>query len=471
MAASDFPTEHRGREQSLLHQQETEFDALAPSGDPRSMSRESYLVDRMETRAANDPSPDVIQRKSPKPVREPIRGQPAPDEVASSTRYQNSRRQRSNILHIYALPNGQRIDYDPYGVLMNVSTSNLTWAEDLLTPEFAEDARWALANITILTLSAAGCGQVPVTSKYAISSNELATNSTARAMAVTCAIYPCMRSYTPSITNNKLSEPQGDSSRMLPTYPQVTPDYWVNFPPFSNVLDNANFDYFGLQSPCHINDLIYTTQNMSSAPNTTTLYFYDAIHNRSSSLRNVSAPEQCIYRHSAGLGSILASQFQSSIFQGQLSEYLFSLGINTGIGGLNKRLSAVWNDGNATFEAVDGYLDKFAVAMTNQYRCWSGQLLGIGGFAMFSRRRFRGIDGASLDSGYSDELSTPVVLGAEKKAKKLLETEEIRKTASKVLSTQERSCLCAFCFPTQCGFPYCACLMASECSDDSTPRS
>jgi hypothetical protein len=278
----------------------------------------------------------------------------------------------------YSLPTGQEIDWESFGTFMTAETSNLTWAEDVMTSEFAEAARWSFANITVMAYSAVGCGQGPVTSKCGISADMLAKvvapNATARAMAVSCAIYPCVRRYTSSIINNKLSESQLDTALMTPS---VQDSQCI--PPLGSADENEFCHYTKIQSPCLANGIVYTTQNMSSAPNSTALSFYEEGQDGSFSLKNVSAPEQCIYRHDAALGKIVHDNLQTIMFTNTSCQMdprvgSVSCGNNNGLRS-TKWATTVYNDGNATLDGISSYFESFVASMTNQYRVTFGSAI------------------------------------------------------------------------------------------------
>jgi hypothetical protein len=84
----------------------------------------------------------------------------------------------------YTLPNGLNVSYwGPGSDLASIKPdSSLTWLGDMLTQELRDMSRWAYINATFLE-------------GRQISS-----------VAATCVLYPCLRTYTASISNSQLSE-------------------------------------------------------------------------------------------------------------------------------------------------------------------------------------------------------------------------------------------------------------------------
>ncbi|KAK3941394.1 hypothetical protein QBC46DRAFT_382603 [Diplogelasinospora grovesii] len=286
----------------------------------------------------------------------------------------------------YTLPNGVNITDGPYGVYVNVGTdSNLTWAGHLVTSDLAAASRWAFANVTLLMLTQAGCGQnytANCTAPAPGNNGSTSTGTTLRShgvVAATCSIYPCMRSYTTSVANNVLSERPLSSTVAVPAMDNnnnnsaIGEDYVTGY----NALGNVLLHYTAIQSPCRVNGTVYVTaQNMSSAHNATSLRLYERNAEGSFEWRNVSAPEQCIYRHNGPFGSALTKLFTQTIFSGSCAVDPHITGPSCGgtadQTGLRMWLMNVQNNNSATTESVSSYLDSFTQAMTNKYRVLFG---------------------------------------------------------------------------------------------------
>lgn len=277
----------------------------------------------------------------------------------------------------YTLPNGQNISYEGYGIFVRVATDyDISWAGDLLTPAHAEAARWAMVNVTFLAFSVAQCGntvtdECPIPGKTTLGGVDESSipNKTAGPIAATCALYPCMRSYVPSVTNNKLSEIQIGTSKVWPS--KSLNDEFATMEEKNSMLNTLSH-YAGVQSPCRVGDAIYTTQNMSTAPNTTMLQLYEVTtEDTAAGSRNVSAPEQCIYRQNAGFISEISGIFNDDTMFNTQCQNDPRIGPDCAgaeTDGMNEWLDTLYNSGNATVSAVDAFFESFASALTNRYR-------------------------------------------------------------------------------------------------------
>lgn len=280
----------------------------------------------------------------------------------------------------FLLPNGIQVQ-SYYGTVLSLNGSDdLLWSRDLWTSELTAVARWTLANITILTISAQ-CGdrvtpRCPITTPVPININALPADSgsnlnrTSGAIAASCAIYACARRYAPSVTNNQLSEIQIDTTVAWPASadgPRSPENY-----SHEERLNNPDLTYAAIQLPCKANGMVYTSQNLTSAPNTTTLWMYETLANKTAHSFNVSAPEPCIYRHGTLFASHIAEVLQQYLFPKD-SECTTRLMVGVSCGSLDLigeglALQTLWNNGNATVPSIVAFFDSFTIAMTNRYR-------------------------------------------------------------------------------------------------------
>jgi hypothetical protein len=295
----------------------------------------------------------------------------------------------------WSLPNGQWISFEnslySSGCFANLTVnSDFSWLGDLISPEFAQASRWAVANVTSLAFSSVQCGpeltpQCPLQNYFASGQ----TNNAVGPIAAACALYPCIRRTVPSIKNNNFSEVPIDTT---PLWPAVL-DTFVNGP----LENNPNWPSIeadaGEVSATNV-QTIYTTQNASTAPNATTLLLYETLSDGTSQFIIVSAPESCIYRQSEAFTYILWQTFNSVLPALQFlqlscfytsengiacgsypvnSESITpteSLGISTGMYNL-------YSNGNATVSAIGQYFESFARAFTNRYRSTFGSSIYV----------------------------------------------------------------------------------------------
>lgn len=278
---------------------------------------------------------------------------------------------------LYGLPNGLNIGYSWQGTYVNISTdTNIAWVGDLLTPAHAQASRWAMVNMTFLSFSTAQCDEAvsphcPIPGKTNLAGDTPAPNKSAGPIAATCAIFPCVRKYVnPSIINGVFKETYVDSSKVWPT----TDSYQASLlsEPVNALTGYAGvWEYAGIQTPCRVDDGIYTAQNISTAPNATELWLYETTINGTAEIINISAPEPCIYRHWGLFVSALSNLLQQKnmIFNVECRSSGSELSCDVYDGdGSNKWIETLYNNGNVTVSAVEEYLESFTIAMTNKYR-------------------------------------------------------------------------------------------------------
>lgn len=199
----------------------------------------------------------------------------------------------------YTLPNGMSVqssfgstDYPHLQETELVVSAGLglDWAGDLASPDMKVLSQWAFANMTVLT------------------PNWLPTNSGyAEYVSAMCTLYPCLRSYTSSVTSGKLEEV------LLSTVP-VVPDVSAIFEPNITIeavekkLSSLGSDIYtgdpyinfkAVQSPCLVNDTIWLKDNKSSTLELQRVLLahvdLDPGGARRSRVENATAPAECIY--------------------------------------------------------------------------------------------------------------------------------------------------------------------------------
>ncbi|WQF76703.1 hypothetical protein CDEST_01717 [Colletotrichum destructivum] len=230
-------------------------------------------------------------------------------------------------------------------------TPDLAWMGDFLTPQHRALSRWAYINITYL--------------KSNISST-----------AAVCSLYPCLRTYTASVTNGQLSEKQirSDSMQAAPLFDTVG-----SLPPISNSLTNQDLVYTTVKSPCRVDGHVYDILNMSSHPDTTDLVLYDFTDNGGPSpyrytFKNIRAPEHCIYRQHPTFVIAISTILNSEIFDGYCQWYkgttcrkILGSGKLENLGA-EAVLQAFQKPEELQFSDITRWFTSFADAMTNRYR-------------------------------------------------------------------------------------------------------
>ncbi|RII12526.1 hypothetical protein CUC08_Gglean004643 [Alternaria sp. MG1] len=268
----------------------------------------------------------------------------------------------------YALPNGFNFTYDRPQTNTKVAeiwpTEDLEWMADLFTPELRAASRWAYINATFM-----GRG------RGAIQDN-------ANLTAVMCSLYPCLRTYTVSITNNQLDEREIRSDILqADTRGQESNPNGIESWSSPN---NPWYHYTAVRAPCRIGENVYDKETMSSLPNATNLTLYSLANTTGDDstsyryeYRNVSAPEQCIYRQNAQFVQAISSVFHNEIFVGDCNlltglkcykhNYEKNAGMLTDLGA-GAVLRTLFNNGAMHFDNVNDWFNSFTNAMTSRFR-------------------------------------------------------------------------------------------------------
>ncbi|KAK8136913.1 hypothetical protein PG984_004853 [Apiospora sp. TS-2023a] len=248
-----------------------------------------------------------------------------------------------------SLPNGARIGYIQDLAINSVVDSNLTWAGDTEAAlDMVRLASTALVNVTTLIAGA----------------NETYT-------AGTCVLYTCLRSYRTSVREGQLIETELPST---PASPDLLKPFWYGGMATLAVV----------KSPCRAADnVIYSANNMSTAPNVTQLSLCEtpAAARMPCQVRNISAPEACIYRQHGPFGeamrSTLATAFAGNctVYKGMACHGAFS-STSSWLIDLQKAMGNLTESG-PMFQRIDDAFRAFAVSVSARYRrSFGGQSLG-----------------------------------------------------------------------------------------------
>lgn len=251
-----------------------------------------------------------------------------------------------------------------FDLIQTQSDPDLSWMGDLLTPEIKSASRQAYVNVSVLALGEWG-------------------NTTAVAMM--CNLYPCIRSYQSSITNNEVSEVEMGSKPMqldLLWRNENVYDNDVLWMPVQNILGNRFVSYTAVQTPCRVEGQTYDmTVNKSVDVNCTKLALYDftdfdGSHNYTS--MNITAPVKCIYRQHPQFVIAVSRLLNKEIFNGSCHYYKQ---VSCQKGGDSERdrsyipglgaetvLRSLYNDGYSGVANVTKWFDTFADTMTKRYR-------------------------------------------------------------------------------------------------------
>jgi hypothetical protein len=258
---------------------------------------------------------------------------------------------------LYILPNGFNLTHQNRGI--NVATigpaTDLSWMGDMLTPELKAFSRWAYVNVTFIAIPQATGASI---------------------IATQCSLYPCLRTYTTSITNNELVQRSIRSDPMQIDLLDEPDEYVKRAVEPKNSISNQLFHYTTVKSPCRVDGKVYSSENMTSYPNGTKLALYD-FSDQGYTFRNITAPEQCIYRHHALFINVISRLLNEEVFTGYC-DFLkgtitckkpsYSTGGNLGDFASGVVSRALYNNGDPGISNITRWFDKFADAMTNRFR-------------------------------------------------------------------------------------------------------
>lgn len=279
-------------------------------------------------------------------------------DVASLVRVSND----TDGCSVYSLPSGLNYTESCGTTTESVfitPTPNLSWMGEMLTPELKAMSRWAYVNVSILA------------------SPRFPSNGI---FAMVCNLYPCLQTYTSSISNNKLVETNVGSKVM-----EV--DMNVEYPATLGVetlsgLENTYYNYTVVKSPCRVEEGIYETlKNSSSYIGGTDLMLAETEQGKYNDTgrfthRNITAPEQCIYRQNPNFVSAISKVLHDNIFNGTCTWYrdlTCTSGGTTDKGnfatlGAETVVRILYNEGYVSFSNITKWFDSFANVMTNRYR-------------------------------------------------------------------------------------------------------
>ncbi|KAM0440033.1 hypothetical protein ACHAPT_001135 [Fusarium lateritium] len=256
-----------------------------------------------------------------------------------------------STLHL-ALPNDMELIYFDSQPHMLLKGGNLSWAEPVLPRAEAAKYRWAFANITVLTMTANG------------KKDWHPTNYT----AVSCSLYPCLRSYWGAVTRGASKEEAIHSKPMYPdlgNYTGKDMERYVSSVP----LPGQGVFWAAVQDPCRINDTIYTASNMSKAANSTAVRLFDP--ENAPDYPSVKVPEECVYRFHNFFAILTQLLFETELFNG-------TCGWDSRQGqeadcGDKWWQTRFWNRGNASADSITKTFDSITNEMTNKFRLGLGR--------------------------------------------------------------------------------------------------
>jgi hypothetical protein len=264
---------------------------------------------------------------------------------------------------------------------LNISVEDFEWAANVngtpyQDPWFNEALQASVLNVSILTLTLDNCKAVRVTpysggldngfnitcphSKlnpdyFAANFSSTEAFQAFDLMATSCAFYPCVKNYHGTVNNSLLTETVVN---------ETIASFDENSPPSSFT------DYLQFDLPCVIDHQMYTLDNISSVQRNQT---FNTTLIRG---KNVSVPDQCLYRVSGVYLNALSGFVSNTVFDNggctfpDTQYYGAHLNPNTWstVGCEKWWLKSLFNQGYASVASVNSNLEAVTTAITNVIR-------------------------------------------------------------------------------------------------------
>jgi hypothetical protein len=253
------------------------------------------------------------------------------------------------------LPTGAAVNFDPQLPWLTVNTTtNMSWVGD-----FPSDAAWALLNFTVFT---ANDGPNITPAKRCKDDN-----STCGFAAAACALYPCVRGYSATVSSGILTETPVST---IPAFPDLfnytrdgtSPDTPA-YPP-----GPAPGPFSAVYTPCTVNGETYTASNLSSAPDPVPIAYDDPSSSPQPYTRvSTKAPIACIHRLDEIYALALSKFLRNDLLQG-ICRYDTSRQGGSLFCGTPFWLDAFFSNWTASAESIASVVENLALAATNKMR-------------------------------------------------------------------------------------------------------
>jgi hypothetical protein len=250
-----------------------------------------------------------------------------------------------------SLPNGVSItNFDSTDLMAVNSTGDLSWAGQIIRSEAAARLRWAFVNTTILS--------------FRLEKDQI--GSSASYVAVSCSLYPCLRSYSGVVRNGRFTEMMIGSTPLYPDLGNYTGDDAESKAFYGPPMPTSELFFAAVQSPCRVGSNELNSSNSSQG---TTVRLMSP--ENSPSYPSITAPESCIFRFHSFPRVLFELMYKNELFMGNCT------GDNRQGGNLVCKdkfwLAQLWERGNATSQTISDRFSSFATAATNQLRLGLGR--------------------------------------------------------------------------------------------------
>lgn len=261
----------------------------------------------------------------------------------------------------YKLPTGVNITLFDRTTWLSIHTyDNLTWAQSVISDEQSAILRWAMANVTILT----------------VGKQNKTDLEPSIPVAVTCSIYSCLRSYSASVTNGHLSEKLLHTTPMYPDLGNYTSSDLTGYrSPYNQggfTGADGEIPLSAVQDPCMLNGTVYTGSELANAPNATDVRILSP--SNAPDYPSTKAPQGCMYRMTGFYDMMLLGFLGDHMLSGDCS---WDPRQGDSIRCDEKYwLAQFWGLGQATAQTINSTFDSFTEAVTRQFRLGLGRESG-----------------------------------------------------------------------------------------------
>ncbi|KAI1765376.1 hypothetical protein GGR53DRAFT_263822 [Hypoxylon sp. FL1150] len=250
----------------------------------------------------------------------------------------------------YTLPNNMWVAPVSDMAYLNVNRDNLTWASSVFTPEFASVSRWALVNVTVLSLTTATCSNDGGKLNCSMPNGY---GGPTGLVATSCSLYPCLKNYDATMERGVLSE------KIVSTQPAPINYVEAGIEP-GQISSYQN--YTALQTPCQVDGKWYDISDISNVPKTDGRTFTEINIDG----MNYTAPDECTYKMTSPYANALSSFMGYDLLSGVCT-------YNTRQGqaiscGERWWLTSLYQNKEASFDSLSKAFDQFATAVTNKFR-------------------------------------------------------------------------------------------------------
>ncbi|KAK0732165.1 hypothetical protein B0H67DRAFT_640464 [Lasiosphaeris hirsuta] len=252
----------------------------------------------------------------------------------------------------YTLPGGGLyVSPEEQKPVLNIQDNDLKWLPVSALGNTSTEFGVSLNNMTLLLFTTAACALSPDSPRCANNVNVPSLDGGMRPLAISCALYPCVKNYHGFITNNRLTETLISTVPASPAA-EIAPLYSTN----------TFHSHTVLKTPCAINTTLYTPTTFASLGPP---HLFEPV--LAPDGVPTTAPLECIYKLYWVLAAALASHLRDALLAGSCVATLDAprtLHCPDAAFWLN----AFWADGGATATSVGRVVDGLAAAATAQMR-------------------------------------------------------------------------------------------------------